>query len=222
MIVLYPIFRYILASCLPHFYNQESIEFWYARELQIVLKYRQWRSFAEVISRAENACKNSENIVSDYFAHLRKMVDIGSGAEREIQDMMLSRYACYLIVQNGDSRKRVIAIGQTYFAIKTRQQELIENYDQLTEDQKRLAIRNEMISHNKSLAAAAKKAGIVETEYIQKLRVLHALPAGIRPGLPAGKAVLLPLAHAQSQIGFIFQALPGSLYTDGDRQYCFY
>lgn len=87
------------------------------------------------------------------------MVDIGSGAEREIDDVMLSRYACYLIVMNGDPRKEVIAVGQTYFAVKTRQQELIDNYEELTEDQKRLAIRNEMIAHNKSLAEAAQMQG---------------------------------------------------------------
>lgn len=90
------------------------------------------------------------------------MVPLGSGAEREIDDTMLSRYACYLIVMNGDPSKEVIAVGQTYFAIKTRQQELIENYDQLSEDQKHLAIRNEMIAHNKSLAEAAQMAGVVD------------------------------------------------------------
>ncbi|RJE47207.1 MULTISPECIES: DNA damage-inducible protein D [unclassified Dehalobacter] len=142
----------------------EGIEFWYARELKVVLEYQQWRSFTDVIERAKIACQNSGYLVADHFAEIRKMVDIGSGAEREIEDIMLSRYACYLIVQNGDSRKKVIAIGQTYFAVKTRQQELIENYDQLNEEQKRLAIRNEMIVHNKSLAEAAKEAGVVEAK----------------------------------------------------------
>lgn len=142
----------------------EGIEFWYARELKVVLEYQQWRSFTDVIGRAKIACQNSGYLVADHFAEIRKMVDIGSGAEREIEDIMLSRYACYLIVQNGDSRKKVIAIGQTYFAVKTRQQELIENYDQLNEEQKRLAIRNEMIVHNKSLAEAAKEAGVVEAK----------------------------------------------------------
>ena len=90
------------------------------------------------------------------------MVPIGSGAERAVEDYMLSRFACYLVVMNGDPRKEVIAIGQTYFAVKTRQQEIIENYDVLTEEQKRLAIRNEIVAHNKALAEAAKQAGITE------------------------------------------------------------
>ena len=88
------------------------------------------------------------------------MVSIGSGSQREIDDIMLSRYACYLIVMNGDPRKQIIAVGQTYFAVKTRQQELVDNYDQLTEDQKRLAIRDEIKRHNKSLAEAAQLAGV--------------------------------------------------------------
>lgn len=90
------------------------------------------------------------------------MVELGSGAERKIDDMMLSRYACYLIVMNGDPRKEVIALGQTYFAVKTRQQEIIENYDSLSEKQKRIAIRNEIAHHNKALADAANKAGVTE------------------------------------------------------------
>lgn len=90
------------------------------------------------------------------------MVGIGSGAKREVDDVMLSRYACYLIVMNGDPRKEVIAVGQTYFAVKTRQQELIDNYEQLSEDQKRLAIRNEMKRHNTALAEAAHNAGITD------------------------------------------------------------
>ena len=106
------------------------------------------------------ACQNSKNQITDHFVKVNKMVNIGSGAERELEDYELSRYACYLIVQNGDPRKKVIALGQTYFAVKTRQQELIENFDSLAEDLKRLAIRKEMKEHNKLLVAAAKDAGV--------------------------------------------------------------
>ena len=140
--------------------NEYGEEYWLARDLQPGLEYSQWRRFSDAIERAKRACKNSGFAIEDHFADVGKMVDIGSGAEREIDDVMLSRYACYLIVMNGDPRKEVIAVGQTYFAVKTRQQELIDNYDQLSEDQKRLAIRNEMIAHNKSLAEAAQMAGI--------------------------------------------------------------
>lgn len=140
--------------------NEYDQEFWYARDLQKVLEYREWRNFSAVIEKAKMACSASENEVEDHFVDVNKMVDIGSGTKREVDDLMLSRYACYLIVMNGDPRKQIVAIGQTYFAVKTRQQELAENYDQLTEDQKRLAIRDEMKRHNKSLAEAAKMAGV--------------------------------------------------------------
>ena len=142
--------------------NEYGEEYWLARELQLVLEYAQWRRFSDAIERAKLACKNSGFAVEDHFADVGKMVDIGSGAERKIDDVMLSRYACYLIVMNGDPRKEVIAAGQSYFAVKTRQQELIDNYEQMSEDQKRLTIRNEMIAHNKSLAEAARMAGIAD------------------------------------------------------------
>lgn len=140
--------------------NEYGEEFWYARELQKVLDYSEWRNFNLVINKAITACENSQNNRGDHFVEVNKMVQIGSGSERAIEDIMLSRYACYLVVQNGDSRKKVIALGQTYFAVKTRQQELIDDYDRLSEEQKRLAIRNEMINHNKSLAEAADMAGV--------------------------------------------------------------
>lgn len=142
--------------------NDDGQEYWLARELQPVLEYAQWRRFSEAVERAKLACKNSGFAVEDHFADVGKMVDIGSGAERQIDDIMLSRYACYLIVMNGDPRKEVIAVGQTYFAVKTRQQELIDNFEELSENQKRIAIRAEMKAHNKSLAEAAKESGVVE------------------------------------------------------------
>ena len=135
--------------------NEYGQEFWYARELQVALEYKQWRRFCSVIEKAKVACEGSNYKVSDHFANVGKMVTAGV-APKEIGDMELSRYACYLIVQNGDPRKKVIALGQSYFAVKTRQQELIDNYDNLNEDQKRLAIRKEMKEHNKLLVAAAK------------------------------------------------------------------
>ena len=141
--------------------NEYGQEFWYARELQEVLNYTQWRRFKETIDRAKEACKTSGNEVEDHFADAGKMINLAKGAVREVEDYMLTRYACYLIVMNGDSRKKVIALGQTYFAVKTRQQELIDDYDQLSENQKRLAIRNEMKEHNKLLAEAAKNAGVI-------------------------------------------------------------
>ena len=140
--------------------NEYGQEFWYARELQSALEYSQWRYLKEAIERAKTACTNSGQNMTDHFAEVRKMVEIGSNAKREIEDIALSRYACYLIVMNGDPRKEVIALGQTYFAVKTRQQELIEDYDRLTEEQKRLAIRNEMNRHNSALASAAQEAGV--------------------------------------------------------------
>lgn len=140
--------------------NEYGEEFWYARELQEVLDYSEWRNFNLVIKKAIVACENSENNRSDHFVDANKTIAMPKGATKEIEEFMLSRYACYLVVQNGDSRKKVIALGQTYFAVKTRQQELIDDYDRLSEDQKRLAIRNEMINHNKSLAEAADMAGV--------------------------------------------------------------
>ena len=142
--------------------NEYGQEFWYARDLQIALEYTEWRNFCKVIDKAKEACRGSNNAVSDHFVDVNKIVNAGV-TSKDIGDIQLSRYACYLIVQNGDPRKKVIALGQTYFAVKTRQQELIENYENLSEDQKRIAIRLEMKEHNKMLVAAAKDAGVETT-----------------------------------------------------------
>ena len=142
--------------------NEYGQEYWSARELIPVLEYNEYRFFKKVIDKAIEACASSNNTVSDHFVCAHDMVDIGSGARREVEDYHLSRYACYLVAMNGDPRKR--AVAQTYFAVKTRQQELVENYDALTEDQKRLAIRHEMKEHNKALAAAAQEAGVISPQ----------------------------------------------------------
>lgn len=142
--------------------NEYGQEFWYARELQEVLEYSEWRNFKKVLNKAIQACENSQNTTTDHFVEINKMINLAKGAQREVDDYELSRYACYLIVQNGDSRKKVIALGQTYFAIKTRRQEIVENFEDYTEDKKRLAIRNELKDHNTNLANAAHDAGIIE------------------------------------------------------------
>lgn len=140
----------------------EKTEFWYGRELQEVLGYSEWRNFTKVIDKAKIACENSGNYIDEHFVDVNKSSPMPNGGERIIDDIQLSRYACYLIMQNGDPRKETVAIGQTYFAVKTRQQEIIENYDYLTEEQKRLSIRNEIATHNKALAEAANQAGVTE------------------------------------------------------------
>ena len=142
--------------------DAEGNEFWIARQLAKVLEYSEYRHFQPVIERAKESCRNSGHVVEDHFEDVLDMVDIGSGAKRQIADIRLSRYACYLIVQNGDPSKPVIANGQTYFAMQTRRQELADDakFAQLSEDEKRLAIRNELATHNKHLAAAAKDAGV--------------------------------------------------------------
>ena len=140
--------------------SENGEEYWLARELMLVLDYKRWDKFLNIIEKAKNACKGSNNILSEHISQVGKMINIANGAVRNIGDIKLSRYACYLIAQNGDSRKKAIALAQTYFAIKTRQQEISENYNILSEEQKRLAIRNEIVEHNKSLADSANKAGV--------------------------------------------------------------
>ncbi len=146
-------------------FDNDSNEFWSARELGKVLEYSEFRHFKPAIERAKEACKNSGLIVLDHFEDILDMVAIGSGAERELEDVRLSRYACYLIVQNADSTKEIVALGQTYFAVQTRLQEIqqMQAYQRLkTEGEKRIFLREEMSLHNKQLAEAAKDAGVVE------------------------------------------------------------
>ncbi|MBF0620732.1 MAG: DNA damage-inducible protein D [Magnetococcales bacterium] len=142
--------------------DQNGVEFWFGRDLQGPLDYDSWRSFERVIIKAQTACKNSGQMIEDHFVQVDKMVPIGSGAARNILDYKLSRYACYLIVQNADAAKPVIAHGQSYFAVQTRRQELQDNdsFRSMSEDQKRLMLRNELKEHNKNLVATAHRAGV--------------------------------------------------------------
>lgn len=140
-------------------------EFWSARKLAKILEYSEYRHFLPVIEKAKEACENSGHNIVDHIEDVLDMVDIGSGGRRQVSDMRLSRYACYLIVQNGDPAKSVIANGQTYFAIQTRRQELADNnaFQQLKEDEKRLFLRNELREHNKLLVETAQQAGVETT-----------------------------------------------------------
>ena len=141
--------------------DENGNEYWLARELQKVLQYTQWRRFENVINKAKLACKNSNIKVDDHFANVGKMVDIGSNTKRETNDYKLSRYSCYLIAQNSDPRKEVISLAQTYFAIQTRKQELSEiEYNELTEDEKRLYRRNQVRKGNYNLNKTAVNSGV--------------------------------------------------------------
>ncbi|MCL2633493.1 MAG: DNA damage-inducible protein D [Oscillospiraceae bacterium] len=144
--------------------DEKGNEYWSARDLQETLEYTQWRNFSKVIDKAMLSCKNSGNVVSDHFADVGKMVEIGSGAVKDISDYQLTRYACYLVVQNGDPRKDIIALGQTYFAIQTRRQEVADHFNQLDENSKRLVIRGDVKQWNKMLAESARNAGLINDE----------------------------------------------------------
>ena len=145
--------------------DQNGNEFWGARKISKILDYVEFRNFMPVIERAKEACKNSGQDPLHHFVDYHEMIELGKGAKREIENVKLSRYACYLIVQNADPAKEIVALGQTYFAVQTRLQEIqqLQTYQQLkTEEEKRLFLRNEMFEHNKQLAAAAKNAGVID------------------------------------------------------------
>jgi DNA-damage-inducible protein D len=132
--------------------RKDGLEFWFARDLQTVLGYVEWRKFEGVIEKAKESCKNSGYNISDHFVDAAKMVDIGSKTKREIDDIILTRYACYLIAQNGDPRKDEIAFAQSYFAIQTRKQELIE---------KRIALQERFVARNKLIASETELSKLI-------------------------------------------------------------
>ena len=141
--------------------DENGIEFWYARELMLMLEYSKWGNFVKVIDKAKQSCKNSNISVFEHFADIGKTIKMPKGAEKQIEDLKLTRYACYLIAQNGDSRKKAIALAQTYFAVQTRKQELTrQEYEQLSEDEKRLYTRKNVKDKNKYLFDTAKSAGV--------------------------------------------------------------
>lgn len=143
--------------------DSDGVEFWSARDLMPIMEYSTWQKFKSVILKAQIACENSGYDVDDHFNRAVKMVEIGSDAKREIEDIHLSRYACYLIVQNADPAKEVIALGQTYFAVQTRRQEIGDDNAlvELTEGQRRLLLRQRVRDQNTDLASAAKQAGVI-------------------------------------------------------------
>ena len=150
--------------------REDGTEYWNARELSEVLQYKKWENFAKVIDRAKLACQNSGFEIDDHFPEVRKMVEIGSNTTRELLDYELSRYGCYLIVQNGDPRKQVIALGQTYFAIQTRRQEVADYFNQLDEDSKRLVIRGDIKQWNQMLLEVAHNAGVITNQEYAELQ----------------------------------------------------
>ena len=142
--------------------DEDGNEYWSARDLSKVLGYTEWRNFKSAIEKAQIACANSNQEISDHFVEANKLIESGKGARRQVEDVLLSRYACYLIVQNADPSKEIVAFGQTYFAVQTRRAEMADDaLAGLTEDQRRLYPRAQLTEHNRLLAAAANEAGVV-------------------------------------------------------------
>ncbi|MCL2412264.1 MAG: DNA damage-inducible protein D [Treponema sp.] len=148
---------------IKHINPKSGVEYWFARELQPLFEYAEWRNFVLVVTKAKTACENVGVEPSLHFVDVNKSYKMPHGGFREIGDIALTRYACYLIAQNGDSSKEVIAKAQTYFAIQTRRQELADKFPELSEDERRLSVRSELARHNTQLAEAAHAAGVIES-----------------------------------------------------------
>ena len=176
--------------------NPAGNEFWSSRDFARVLGYNDYRNFEAVVQKARTACFNSGQRVEDHFVGITEMIEIGKGGQRAVQTVMMSRYACYLVIQNADPAKEIVAQGQTYFAIQTRRQELS---DEEMEEQRRLAIRSELRMHNTQLADAAKDAGVIEPKdyaifqnhgYMGLYNGLGAQDIHARKGLKRGEQIL--------------------------------
>jgi DNA-damage-inducible protein D len=210
--------------------NDLNQEYWSARQLGKVLEYAEYRNFLPVIEKAKEACKNSGQTIENHFVEMHEMVPIGSGAERSMASCALSRYACYLIVQNGDPGKPVIANGQTYFAIQARRQELVDDktFQQLKEDEKRLFLRNELKAHNKQLVEAAQQAG-VETDldfavfqnhgYKGLYGGLEAKDIHIRKGLKKSQKILDHMGSTELAAN-LFRATQAEEKLRRDERFC--
>jgi DNA-damage-inducible protein D len=144
--------------------REDGSEYWSARDLARLLEYKEWRNFTTAIAKAKEACENSGHSIADHFVEANKMVKLGSGSQRKTEDYHLTRYACYLIIQNADPSKPIVALGQTYFAVQTRRQEIADELAlaNLPEDQKRLIFRSLMSTYNIRLAETVQHAGVIE------------------------------------------------------------
>ena len=173
--------------------TENGIEFWFARDLQQLLGYSEWRNFQKVIIKSKTACELTNNLISDHFVDVNKMVPLGSGSEREIEDIMLTRYACYLIAQNGDSRKESIAFAQNYFAMQTRKFELIE---QRIKDWERLQARQKLTLSEKDLSELIyektgndRNFGLIRSKGDQALFGKSTQQMKSKLGVPKGRAL---------------------------------
>ncbi len=183
--------------------NDASAEYWSSRDFARVLQYEDYRNFEQVIERARAACFNSGQRIEDHFGDITEMIEIGKGGMRAVKTVYLSRYACYLIIQNADPMKEIVALGQTYFAVQTRKQELGDMY---LEDQRRLLLRDEIKKHNIKLADAAKQAGVIESKdyaifqnhgYQGLYGGLTARDIHLRKGLKKGQQILDHMGSAE-------------------------
>jgi DNA-damage-inducible protein D len=198
-----------------HRVDEQGKEYWSARELGKLLGYGEYRFFKNAIQKAEEACKQSQQDVSDHFVHTHGMVSIGSGAKRKVEDVRLTRYACYLLVENADPEKPIVALGQTYFAVQTRRQELTDELAALPEEQKRLILRSEMAIFNQQLNEAAQRAGVMTAEdfstftdhgYIGLYGGLRENDIHARKGLTSEKQKILDYMGSEELGANIFRA----------------